>query len=90
MGWRRSGGAFYRCKSLQGIILPPTVKAIEERTFFECSGLMTVTLHDGLEEIGAFYRCELLRGIVVPPSAKGIKVRAFSMLRVDATINLMD
>ncbi len=43
---------FYRCRSIEGIVIPPTVKAIKDQAFSECLGLTTVILNNGLEEIG--------------------------------------
>ncbi len=54
--------AFAHCSSLKHIVIPPTVKAINARTFKYCSKLTTVQLCEGLEKIGpgAFYGCTSL------------------------------
>jgi hypothetical protein len=44
------------------ILIPPTIKSIEDRTFYGCSQLTTAIVGKGLEEIGegAFAHCTLL------------------------------
>jgi hypothetical protein len=71
--------AFSRCYFLREIIIPNAVRAIKMGTFRNCSGLTTVTLHDGLEEIGvyAFRQCQLLSQIVIPNSVRAINRGAF-------------
>ena len=80
-------------RDVTSVKVHPTVKVIKARAFYRCSlktvilnddqgesyGLITVTLHDGLEEIGekAFCKCTSLQGIVVPPTVNVIKARAF-------------
>jgi hypothetical protein len=61
------------------ISLLPQGKAIERGVFQYCSGLTTVTLGDGLEEIGAcaFGWCTLLEEIVIPNAVKMIEYSAF-------------
>ena len=54
------------------IDIPSSVRAIENRAFYNCSGLMTATLNNGLEEIGekAFRGCALVC-IGPPPPCQG-------------------
>ncbi len=72
-------GRIKMSSSLQCIVIPNADKANKEGTFYDCSGLMTVTLGDGLEEIGieAFYRCISLQSIVIPNADKTIKDGAY-------------
>ena len=58
----------------------PSVKAIEEWEFSECSQLTIVNLGEGLEEIGegAFQLCTSLHETFVPDAVKAIKELAFS------------
>ena len=71
--------AFYRCTSLQSIVISPNVKAIYDYTFAECSGLTTVTFNDGMKEIGkrAFYKCKSLECIMIPRAVNSIHQKAF-------------
>ena len=67
------------CKSLEEIVIPNTVKVIEEYAFLGCSVLTIATLGDRLEEIGgyAFKSCKSLEEIVIPNAVKAIKKGAF-------------
>jgi hypothetical protein len=60
MGWLEETGvyAFNTCRSLQRIGIPPTVKTQGARGRDNCSGLTTVQLRNGPEEIKkmAFYK----------------------------------
>jgi hypothetical protein len=64
---------------LEHINIPPSVRAIQELAFFNCSGLTTAIFNDGLEEIEAraFEGCALVR-IVIPPTVRVIENKAFS------------
>jgi hypothetical protein len=46
-------GAFYECLSLREISIPPTVKAIKDRTFSGCSSLTRVVFSYKNEEFVA-------------------------------------
>jgi hypothetical protein len=48
---------------------PPSVRAIKDWAFYDCSGLTTAILNDGLEQIGAcvFVYCTSLVRIAIPP-----------------------
>jgi len=69
--------AFGRC-ALVRINIPPSVRAIKDHAFRNCSGLTTVILNDGLEEIwrGAFGGCAF-ESIVIPPTVRAIGNDAF-------------
>ena len=71
--------AFYGCRSLEHIEIPPAIKAIKEGAFCGCSGLTTGILGDGLEKIltWAFKGCVSLVRIEVPPDIKAIREGAF-------------
>jgi hypothetical protein len=83
--------AFNGCTSLVHITIPPAatvidktafpVRVIKNGAFFGCSGLMTVILSDGLDEIGvhAFARCMSLVHITIPPAVRAIKQGAFNI-----------
>ena len=65
-------------KDVARVQVHPSVRAIKDWAFWECSGLTTVILGDGLEEIGkrAFSRTSLVR-INIPPAVRTIDVKAF-------------
>ena len=44
--------AFYRCNSIETVVIPKSVKTLEYRAFFACSKLKNVTMSDGLTLIG--------------------------------------
>jgi len=73
--------AFYRCRSLQEIIFPPSLQVLEEKALFRCVGLKTLQLPEGLEVIGvdAFAFCDGLEGdIYIPASCLEVRDYAFS------------
>jgi hypothetical protein len=65
------------CTSLERIATPPALKVIKKRAFRNSTGMTTVTLGEGTEEIGetAFYGCTLLQRIDIPTIVKAIKKR---------------
>lgn len=44
--------AFYGCRSLQNVTLPESLRVMEGTTFYLCSGLESLTISAGVEEIG--------------------------------------
>lgn len=80
--------AFYKCLDLTDIVLPSTLKSIEEKAFFRCN-LKSITLPDGLEFIGkdAFAFCSAAEKVTIPATVKQIDEYAFfsctSMLEVN-------
>lgn len=68
---------FSRCKSLKSITLPSSVKKIGDLAF-QASGLESVNIQNGLEEIGtnAFYGTKI-KSLVIPGSVKSISETAF-------------
>jgi len=74
-----SGSTFYYCYSITGIILPNTVKTIEEGAFYDCKNIRSVSLSSNLETIGkdAFLSCTALTSITIPNSVKTIEESAF-------------
>ncbi len=73
-----SKGFFY-ADELKSIILPPSVKRIEDHGFFACSGLTEITLPDHIEYIGdqAFEDCYSLVSVTFPKDLKEIGSAAF-------------
>ena len=65
------GGAFYRCKELDGIIFPDSVKRIGKEAFYG-NGVTSLDLPEGLLEIedSAFFKCNQLEYVCLPRSVK--------------------
>ena len=68
---------FSRCRSLKNITLPSSVKTIGDLAF-QASGLESINIQNGLEEVGknAFYGTKL-KSLVLPGSVKSISETAF-------------
>jgi len=69
----------YNNEYIKRIILPKTLKTIEDSALDECSNLTSVTIPDGVISIGkyAFDDCFGLTGITIPDSVTGIGEYAF-------------
>ncbi len=70
---------FVDCDLLTQVILPDTVKTIEDGAFSTCEDLEYVYIPDGVSYIGkrAFYTCDELAYVRVPDSVTGIGKNAF-------------
>ena len=81
--------AFCKYRSRQRIDIPPAIRAIKDGAFYDCSGLTTVILGNGLEEIGesAFDGCACVR-ITIPPNVRTIHVMAFKRCSDLTTITI--
>ena len=74
-------GAFYGCKGLTGTLtIPPSVTAIGNNAFANCSGLTELTIPPSVKAIpsSAFNRCSSLKHVTFPDSLKNIEDGAFS------------
>lgn len=62
--------AFFACEALENIVLPKTVRIIDEEAFSKCSSLRKVVLPYGIGEIRdyAFSYCPKLSKLIVPKS----------------------
>ena len=71
--------AFYKCKSLESIVIPDSVTSIGKNAFSWCDSLSTVLLGNGvtLIEENAFERCSLLSNITLSNKTKIINDYAF-------------
>lgn len=72
--------AFPKAKKVEGkFIIPATVTDIRAYAFYKASGLMDVTLPDGLKTLkeGIFRECENLRSIDLPSGLLSIEKEAF-------------
>ena len=56
------------------------VSSIAEKAFYECAGLTSVTIQEGVQEIGrqAFDHCTNMKSIVIPNTVKTIGEAAFN------------
>ncbi|MBD5399045.1 MAG: leucine-rich repeat protein [Treponema sp.] len=84
--------AFNRCKNLESVTIPASVKSIDKGdsfsgAFFSCTKLKTVTMSNGMENIGeyAFFGCTSLTSVTIPSSVTSIGNESF-----DKCTNLMN
>ncbi len=72
--------AFYNNASLQGIVLAPSVKTIEESAFESCSALTAVNFDGGINSIGerAFNNCTGLAAVMMGTNITFVGETAFS------------
>lgn len=71
--------SFYYCSWLESISIPDSVTNIGHRAFYNCTGLSSVTLGNGVTSIEqyTFYGCSSLSSIVIPDSVTSIGQQAF-------------
>lgn len=71
-------GAF-KGTGIESVVIPSTVKTIEQKAFFSCASLKSVVIGDGVEHIadGAFLGCTSLTSVTISGSVKSIGDRAF-------------
>lgn len=62
------------------VVVPSSVKLINETAFYQCGNLKNITFNEGLEEIGsyAFLKCVGLQNFTLPSTLKKIGKDAFS------------
>lgn len=77
---RIPGYAFTHIDKLTSLVLPRTVKTLEDGAVFNCGELTEVVLPEGVESIGenAFAQNPKLEQVFVPSTVKSIGQRAFS------------
>lgn len=65
------------------IVLPNTVKEIEDYAFLSCIYVKELVLNEGLERIGeeGLYNCSWLEQLTIPASVREIAPRAFGLLK---------
>ena len=71
--------AFFRCTSLQSVVLPETLLKIGASAFEDCTSLANIKIPTGVTDIGnsAFRNCTSLVNIDIPSSVTHIRVWAF-------------
>jgi hypothetical protein len=70
--------SFFHCISLKCIVIPPTIREIEEDAFSECTQLSLVILQNGLAVIGSCaFSGTSIKSIKIPPSVIDIWDDAF-------------
>ena len=72
-------GPFENNKYIKSVVIPDTVKYIDDESFYGCTALESVTFGNGVEEIGdyAFENCISLSKVYIPVSVKKIGAEAF-------------
>ena len=70
------------CLQLERLVIPGTVKKIEDGAFCNCVNLREVILEEGIEVLGRylFTGCEKLHQITVPDSVKGVTLDSFQKI----------
>ena len=73
-----ASGAF-KGASIESVVIPSTVKTIENNAFLSCASLKSVVIDDGVESIadGAFLGCTNLTSVTIGSGVKSIGARAF-------------
>lgn len=72
-------GPFENNKYIKSVVIPDTVKYIDDESFYGCTALESVMFGNGVEEIGdyAFENCTSLSKVYIPVSVKKIGAEAF-------------
>lgn len=72
-------GAFKNNKTIKTVVIPDTVKYIDDESFYGCTALESVMFGNGVEGIGdyAFENCTSLSKVYIPVSVKKIGAEAF-------------
>jgi hypothetical protein len=72
---------FAGCLALSCIVIPPSISTIGNGAFWNCTALVQVELHEGLQRIGigeyALKECRSLRSITISSSVTSIDCGAF-------------
>ncbi|MBQ3566175.1 MAG: leucine-rich repeat domain-containing protein [Oscillospiraceae bacterium] len=71
--------AFYKCESLERVVLPDTVEFVGHHAFFECTALESITVSDGVCSIGegCFSGCINLSEVELSDSIRLIDDKSF-------------
>lgn len=71
--------AFYYCRSLQSVALPPNITSINYFSFYGCSSLTDIILPKNVTYIGsgAFKYCKALKNLALPEKLETISSQSF-------------
>ncbi len=85
-----AGGAFEGCNNIVNITMPNSIKLIDDKVFYNSTGLESITLPDSLEYIGksAFEGCTNLDSISFPIKLYTIDDYAFKNCSSFTTLHL--
>jgi len=73
-------GAFEECWQIEEVLLPPTLKTINQRAFYK-TGIKSITLPESLEAITGDYdfcECKMLQSIIIPDGVTSLPYSCFS------------
>ena len=84
--------AFYKCSSLQSVIISKNITSIGYKAFSQCTSLTSVTIPDSVTSIGraAFSWCTSLTSITIPDSITVIKENTFEYCTSLTSITMSD
>ena len=85
--------AFYGCKNLKKVTLSSGLKTIDEKAFYKCTSLTSITIPSKVSKIGkqAFYGCKKLKSITIKTSKltnKNVGSKAFKGISSKAIIKV--
>ncbi len=72
--------AFFGCKSLEQVTLPPKITSIGTRAFAMCESLKSIEIPESVVKIkrGVFCGCRSLERVVLPEGLETIEIEAFN------------
>lgn len=70
---------FKDCKTLETVIIPPSITEISGWAFYGCTNLKEINIPDGVKKINeyTFSNCKSLKTVIIPPSVTEISGWAF-------------
>lgn len=73
--------AFWECKNLKTVKLPPTLDVIESDAFNRCTSLSSINLPNGLKELGSsvFEKCSSLTKIKIPETLTNLGDKGYGL-----------
>lgn len=73
-----SSQAFMQC-AIEEIVVPNSVKEIQDKAFGDCRNLRSITLGNSLKTLAstAFYQCYSLKGVILPESLERMRSYTF-------------
>ena len=82
--------AFYKCKTLESIVIPDHIKSIGTNAFSECSALTSVSLPNTITYLNSslFSNCTALRTFTIPDNITSIYGSAFESCSSLSEVNI--